>query len=180
MKTHSSLRTLISSVSLIVALAAGSVWFSYSWMVPEVIQQFTVLAQGFPLVVRYYSPMIIIGLSAIMVLIAALMVSISYFQIFQRSDINQSVKKVFSIAFVAVFTGAVFAVIVKQWMWVSKAQSVGFQPCPMMSVLSSRGDGRAWVIDPSLCEDKVVKKIVRSGSYEEMQDVRTLHRNRAK
>ncbi|WP_445769380.1 hypothetical protein [Rheinheimera sp.] len=62
--------------------------------------------------------------------------------------------------------------------WQSKMSTKGYEPCPATTLLFTRVTYSAWTLNPALCYDTDVKRIVLRGSSGESEQVEQMLQQR--
>ncbi len=98
----------------------------------------------------------------------------------QPSVKGQRFVKVFSIAMLVSFAFIFIGNYLINHYFESRVSAKGYQPCPATTLLFARVTYSVWTLNPSLCYDADVRRIVQRGGWDESKQVEQILQQRAK
>ena len=97
---------------------------------------------------------------------------------------TQSLEKRFNRIFSGLLSGSFVLMLVGYYgvsrYWENQMAAKGYEPCPATTLLFTRVTYSAWTLNPALCYNSDVKRIVTRGSWNESEQVEQMLQQRAR
>ena len=97
---------------------------------------------------------------------------------FQAPVHEKKLNKLFGRLIVGSFVLMITGYYGMSWYWQTKLEAKGYEPCPASALLFTRVTYSAWTLNPALCYDTDIKRIVLRGSSGESEQVEQMLQQR--